>query len=91
MPLSRRQCCLALGLGAWVFGRPRPTQALESLEWGSGAGQGVGQPTQRALDGLVRQLGQPTQGPSPATPKQPRSAPPKRRPKKPAKPEPPAK
>ncbi len=91
MAMSRRQCCLALGLGALAFLRPRPTQALESLEWGSQAGQTIGQPTQRALDGLNQQLGQTTQRPKPEAPKQPRSAPPKRKAKRSAKREPPAK
>jgi len=91
MSMSRRQCCLSLGLGALGFVRPRPTQALESLEWGSQAGQTIGQPTQRALDGLNQQLGQATQRPRPEAPKQPRSAPPKRKTKKSPRREPPAK
>jgi hypothetical protein len=91
MPMSRRQCCLALGLGALAIVLPRPTQALESLEWGSQGGQTIGQPTQRALDGLNQQLGQATQRPKPDAPKQPRSTSPKRKAKKSMKREPPTK
>ncbi len=94
MLLSRRQCCLALGLAALSLVGPERGQALESLEWGSrGAqgSQGLGQATQRATDSIGRGLGQAPQSPKPQPPKQPRSAPPKRKAKKPTKREPPAK
>jgi len=94
MLLLRRQWCLALGLAALSFVRPRRARALESLEWGSrGAqgSQGLGQATQRATDSLARGLGQAPQTPKSQPPKQPRTAPPKQKAKKPARREPPAK
>jgi hypothetical protein len=88
MLLSRRQCCLALGLAALSLVGPEQGQALESLEWGArGAqgGQGLGQATQRATDSIARGLGQTPQSPMPQPPKQSGSAPPKRKAKKPTK------
>ncbi len=87
MRVSRRQCCLALGLGAVSIMWPRTTRAIESLEWGSQGGQATGRAPHRMFEGLDRQIGQAMQGRRPDAPKRPRNISPKRKVKKPEKPE----